>query len=76
MTVPDILFSFAERFQREDIDVDDVPRLFPGVEVVEIELQNAFVYDYVIVEYEGKRYKISYDSGGYVMKIAGVREDD
>ena len=69
-----ILREFGNRAQKEDIGFEELVEEYKekynvDIEVVTVELQNAFVYDYIVVDVGGRKYRINYSSDGFVMSI-------
>lgn len=63
------LKEFGEWFQGEDVTVENAEEKYPNIKILEIELQNAFVYDHIDVEYKRKKFRITFNSDGYVMDV-------
>lgn len=66
-----VLRIFGNRAQAEDVELEELAEEY-GLEIEEVELQNAFVYDYIIVSRDGQKWKINYDSDGYVTSVTKI----
>jgi len=64
-----LLKKFGNKAQKEDVDLEELAEEY-GLEIEEVELQNAFVYDYIIVRVSNnKKYKINFNDDGFVTSV-------